>query len=59
MKLVKTLHERKTHGASMSLAVFERDDGTRVYGVTQDGEIKMTGTKAEAKSFYGSWRKSC
>jgi hypothetical protein len=58
LKLVKTLHERTVDGARTALEVYERDDGSRVYGVSQGGEVKMTGTKAEAKAFYGNGRKT-
>lgn len=57
MRLVRVVHERVSVGVKMSLAVYERADGSRVYGVSRDGEIAMTGTKAEAKAFYGSRRK--
>jgi hypothetical protein len=58
MKLVRTLHERRSHGARESLVVFELDDGSRVYGVTRNGETAMTGTKAAAKAYYGNERKT-
>lgn len=58
LREVKVLHERVVSGARMSLAVYERDDGSHVYGVSQGGEVKMTGTKAEAKAFYGNGRKT-
>lgn len=58
LKEVKVMHERVVNGARMTLAVYEHEDGTRVYGVTKDGEVQMTGTKAEAKAFYGNWRKT-
>lgn len=57
LKQVRVLHERVAGGVHETLAVYERDDGSRVYGVGRDGEIVMTGTKAEAKEFYGNWRK--
>ena len=59
MRESRVLHERTVGGARTVLAVYERDDGSRVYGVARNGEILMTGTKAEAKAFYGSWRKTC
>lgn len=59
LKLVKTLHEREDDGAKMALAVYEGDDGSHVYGVSRGGALQMTGTKAEAKAFYGNWRKTC
>lgn len=58
MKVVRVLHERCTCGVTTSLVVYERDDGSRVYGVSRDGEVAMTGTKAEAKAFYGNERKT-
>jgi hypothetical protein len=58
LREVKVLHERVVSGARMSLAVYEREDGTRVYGVAQNGGVQMTGTKAEAKAFYGNGRKT-
>ena len=58
LKLVKTLHERIDNGVKAALAVYEDDGGSRVYGVSRDGEVQMTGTKAEAKAFYGNWRKT-
>jgi hypothetical protein len=57
LKQVRVLHERVAGGVRETLAVYERDDGLRVYGVERNGEIVMTGTKAEAKEFYGNWRK--
>lgn len=57
MKRVRVLHERDAGGAHEVLAVYEQDGGSRVYGVERDGEIVMTGTKAEAKEYYGNWRK--
>lgn len=58
LKLVKTLHERIDGGAKAALAVYEDEGGSHVYGVSRDGEVQMTGTKAEAKAFYGNWRKT-
>ena len=58
MTLVRTLHERREGWAAMALCVYERSDGSRIYGVEKDGELQMTGTKAEAKAFYGNWRKT-
>ena len=57
MKVVKVLHERRSGGRAEALVVYECDDGSRIYGVVRDGEPAMTGTKAEAKAFYGNWRK--
>ena len=58
MRLVRVLHERTVNGARMSLAVYERADGSHVYGVALDGGLQMYGTKAEAKAFYGNERKA-
>lgn len=58
LRRAKVLHEHCTGGVRRSLEVYERDDGTRVYGVAWDGEVQMTGTKAEAKAFYGNGRKT-
>lgn len=58
LKLVKTLHERIDGVARVALAVFEDEEGAHVYGVSRDGEVEMTGTKAEAKASYGNWRKT-
>ena len=59
LKLIKTLHERKTRTSVEALAVYEKEDGSRVYGVSCDGTIRMTGTKSEAKAAYGNWRSRC
>ena len=58
MKVVRVLHERRNGAERAALAVYEREDGSRVYGVVRDGEVQMTGTKAEAKAFYGNDRKT-
>ena len=58
MTIARTLHERRSGGHAESLVVCEREDGSRVYGVVRDGEVQMTGTKAEAKAFYGNERKT-
>ena len=58
MKLIRTLHERRSRGDRESLAVFELDDGSRVYGVIRNGEMAMNGTKAAAKAYYGNERKT-
>lgn len=58
MKLLKTLHEKTDgHGHSLALCCYEAEDGSRVYGVEIDGKLVFTGTKAEAKERYGSWRR--
>lgn len=58
MALVRVMHERVVNGARMTLAVYEREGGERVYGVALDGGIQMCGTKAEAKAYYGNERKT-
>lgn len=57
MALVRVLHERDCHGGKTRLALYEAADGSHVYGVDRDGTPVMRGTKAEAKAFYGNWRK--
>lgn len=57
MALVRVLHERDDTGVRTRLALYEAADGSRVYGVDRDGTAVMRGTKAEAKAFYGNWRK--
>lgn len=57
MALVRVLHERDYLGVKTRLALYESADGSRVYGVDRDGTALMRGTKAEAKAFYGNWRK--
>ena len=58
MKLLKTIHEKTDgRGHSLSLCFYEAEDGSHVYGVEVDGKVSFTGTKAEAKDFYGRrWR---
>ena len=54
MKLLKTLHKKtNVFGRSLSLCLYEAEDGAHVYGVEDDGKIVFTGTKAEAKAHYG------
>lgn len=57
MVLVRVLHERNCSGVKTRLALYELADGSHVYGVDRNGAAVMRGTKAEAKSFYGNWRK--
>ena len=53
-RIVQVLHERD----GRCLAKYECAGGaTTVYGVETDGNIEFLGTKAEAKKFYGNWRK--
>lgn len=54
MKLLKVLHEKTDGpGHSLSLCLYEAEDGSHVYGVEVDGKTVFTGTKAEAKNRYG------
>jgi hypothetical protein len=57
MALVRVMHERVSGGSHTVLAVYALADGSHVYGVSRDGRMQMTGTKAEAKAFYGNSRK--
>lgn len=56
MRLVRVIHTKSEAGAAMSLCLYELEDGTHVYGVERDGRVAMSGTKAEAKKFYGNRR---
>lgn len=54
MKLLKTLHEKTDgRGHLLSLCLYEAEDGSHVYGVEVDSKVAFTGTKAEAKAYYG------
>ena len=54
MKLIKTLHEKTDgRGHSLSLCLYETEDGRHVYGVEENGVLVFTGTKAGAKEYYG------
>jgi hypothetical protein len=58
LKLLKTIHEKTdAPGHSLALCRFEAEDGSHDYGVEVDGLLVCTGTKAEAKERYGSWRR--
>ena len=58
MKLLKVLHEKSDgRGHSLSLCLYEAEDGSHVYGIEVDGKVVFMGTKAEAKAHYGNWRK--
>lgn len=56
MRRVQVIHTKSEGGDRLSLCRYELEDGTNVYGVERNGEVAMTGTKAEAKSFYGKRR---
>lgn len=56
MKLLRTLHAKVAGGRRLALCLYEAEDGRRVYGVEDDGEVVFTGTKAEAKERYGRGR---
>lgn len=54
MKLLKTLHEKTDgRGHLLSLCLYEAEDGSHVYGVEENDILVFTGTKAEAKAYYG------
>lgn len=53
MKLVKTLHTKVVGGRRLDLCLYEAEDGRHVYGVEENGAVVITGTKAEAKAYYG------
>lgn len=54
MKRLKILHEKTdASGRLLSLCLYEAEDGSHVYGVEIDGKLAFTGTKAEAKAYYG------
>ena len=51
----QVLHER---GARMLVRLLPDAPGeSAAYGVVEDGRVLFRGTKAEAKKFYGNWRK--
>jgi len=53
LKLLRTLHEKPARGGQLALCLYEAEDGRHVYGVEENGVLVGTGTKAEAKEFYG------
>ena len=57
VKLLKTLHTKIAGDCRLALCLYETEDGRHVYGVEIDGRLVFTGTKAEAKERYGSWRR--
>ena len=50
--MVKMIHSKLVGGSAMALCLYDRG-GSNVYGVESEGRVVMTGTKAEAKQFYG------
>ena len=53
MKPLKTLHTKVVGDRQLALHLYEAEDGSHVYGVEVDGKLVFTGTKAEAKEYYG------
>lgn len=55
LKPLKTIHEKTTGGRRLAFVLFEdeEDGGRHVYGVEADDALVCTGTKAEAKAYYG------
>lgn len=53
MKLLKTLHTKVARDCRLALCLYETDDGRHVYGVEENDVLVFTGTKAEAKAYYG------
>jgi len=53
LKLLKTLHIKVVDGRQLALCIYEDRSGWHVYGVEVDGLLVCTGTKAEAKAYYG------
>lgn len=52
LRMVKMIHSKLVGGSAMALCLYDRG-GSNVYGVESEGRVVMTGTKAEAKQFYG------
>lgn len=53
LKLLKTLHTKVVGDRRLALCLYETEDGRHVYGVEEDDVLVFTGTKAEAKEYYG------
>lgn len=57
MKLLKALHEKTVRlvegRCQLSLCLYETEDGRHVYGVEKNDVLVFSGTKAEAKAYYG------
>lgn len=56
LKPLKTIHEKALGGRRLAFVLFEEDGGRHVYGVEDNGVLVCTGTKAEAKAYYGRGR---
>ena len=53
MKLLKTLHTKVAVDRRLALCLYETDDGRHVDGVEENDVLVFSGTKAEAKAYYG------
>ena len=53
LKFLKTIHEKPGGCGRLALCLYEAEDGRHIYGVEENGVLVGTGTKAEAKEFYG------
>lgn len=56
LKPLKTIHEKTADGRRLAFVLFEEDGGRHVYGVEENDVLVFTGTKAEAKEYYGRGR---
>ena len=53
LKPLKTIHEKALGGRRLAFVLFEEDSGRHVYGIEENDVLVFTGTKAEAKAYYG------
>lgn len=53
MKRLETLHTKVVGASRLALCLYETEDGRHVYGVEENDVLVFTGTKAEAKEYYG------
>lgn len=53
MKRLETLHTKVVDVSRLALCLYETEDGRHVYGVEENNVLVFTGTKAEAKAYYG------
>lgn len=53
LKLLNTLHTKVDGDLRLALCLYENDDGRHIYGVEENDVLVFTGTKAEAKAYYG------
>lgn len=53
VKLLETLHSKPVGVSRLALCLYETEDGRHVYGVEENDVLVFTGTKAEAKAYYG------